>query len=86
MLKQKISELDNIIRRLDAMTKAKNNIKQYRHFEMFGAIVVSVEYNQITQLWKINSLLTNELTFTFDSLDLAAMEIYECLQEYSLIF
>ena len=62
------SHLVRIINRLETMTKDGGNLK--RNFERDGVVVAEVAYNHNEE---------EGSTFTFDSIDLIAMEIYELL-------
>ena len=74
-----VSHLVRIINRLAAMTKDGGNLK--RNFEREGVVVAEVAYSHDEENGSIFTLRDVEAreTYTFDSIDLIAMEIYELL-------
>ncbi len=73
------SHLVRIINRLDAMTKDGGNLK--RNFERDGVVVAEVAYSYDEEngsVFTLRDVAAHE-TYTFDSIDLIAMEIYELL-------
>ena len=73
------SHLVRIINRLETMTKDGGNLK--RNFERDGVVVAEVAYNHNEEEGSTFTLRDVEAreTYTFDSIDLIAMEIYELL-------
>ena len=73
------SHLVRIINRLETMTKDGGNLK--RNFERNGVVVAEVAYNHNEEEGSTFTLRYVEAreTYTFDSIDLIAMEIYELL-------
>ncbi len=74
------SQLVAIIERLDAMMKADTNEVQSRRFEREGQERGFVTYDQATQTFELEELATHQ-KFDFDDIDLAAMEIYDLLND-----
>ena len=73
------SHLVRIINRLEAMTKDGGNLK--RNFEREGVVVAEVAFNHDEEngpLFTLRDVEARE-TYTFDSIDLIAMEVYEVL-------
>ena len=73
------SHLVRIINRLETMTKDGGNLK--RNFERDGVVVAEVAYNHNEEegsTFTFRDVKARE-TYTFDSIDLIAMEIYELL-------
>lgn len=73
------SHLVRIINRLEAMANDGGNLK--RNFEREGAVVAEVAYSHDEENGPIFTLrdVEDRETYTFDSIDLIAMEIYELL-------
>ena len=73
------SHLVRIISRLEAMTKDGGKLK--RNYEREGVVVAEVAYNYDEENGSVFTLRDVEAreTYTFDSIDLIAMEIYELL-------
>ena len=73
------SHLVRIINRLETMTKDGGNLK--RNFERDGVVVAEVAYNHNEEEGSTFTLSDVEAreTYTFDSIDLIAIEIYELL-------
>ena len=71
------SHLVRIINRPEAMTKDGGNLK--RNFEREGVVVAEVAYSHDEENGSLFTLRDVEAreTYTFDSIDLIAMEIYE---------
>ncbi|MBU7456077.1 MULTISPECIES: YkuJ family protein [Bacilli] len=82
---EKISELNQIINRLRAMVDAKDGHNQTRRFEAFGIEALQVEYNQDAKVWTIHEHRESR-QFQFDDIDLVAIEIYDVLHDFKLIF
>lgn len=74
------SQLVAIIERLDAMMKADTNEVQSRRFEREGQERGFVTYDPATQTFELEELATHQ-KFDFDDIDLAAMEIYDLLND-----
>lgn len=74
------SQLVAIIERLDAMMKADTNEVQSRRFELEGQERGFVTYDPATQTFELEELATHQ-KFDFDDIDLAAMEIYDLLND-----
>ena len=73
------SHLVRIINRLETMTKDGGNLK--RNFERDGVVVAEVAYDlneEEGSTFRLRDVEARE-TYTFDSIDLIAMEIYELL-------
>lgn len=73
------SHLVRIINRLESMANDGGSLK--RNFEREGVVVAEVAYSFDEESGSIFTLRDVEAreTFTFDSIDLIAMEIYELL-------
>ena len=73
------SHLVRIINRLEAMAKDGGNLK--RNFEREGVVVAEVAYSYDEENGSVFTLrdVAARETYTFDSIDLIAMEIYELL-------
>ncbi len=74
------SQLVAIIERLDVMMKADTNEVQSRRFEREGQERGFVTYDPATQTFELEELATHQ-KFDFDDIDLAAMEIYDLLND-----
>ena len=74
------SQLVAIIERLDVMMKADTNEVQSRRFEREGQERGFVTYDPATQTFESEELATHQ-KFDFDDIDLAAMEIYDLLND-----
>lgn len=74
------SQLVAIIERLDAMMKADTNEVQSRRFEREGQERGFVTYDPASQTFELEELATHQ-KFDFDDIDLAAMEIYDLLND-----
>lgn len=74
------SQLVAIIERLDAMMKADTNEVQSRRFEREGQERGFVTYDPATQTFELEEIATHQ-KFDFDDIDLAAMEIYDLLND-----
>ena len=74
------SQLVAIIERLDAMMKADTNEVQSHRFEREGQERGFVTYDPATQTFELEELATHQ-KFDFDDIDLAAMEIYDLLND-----
>lgn len=76
----KSSQLVAIIKRLEAMQEADSDEVQSRQFEKGGAEKAMVEYDPKTETYKLEEL-ENHQTFSFDDIDLVAIEIYDLLDD-----
>ena len=74
------SQLVAIIERLDVMMKADTDGVQSRRFEREGQERGFVTYDPATQTFELEELATHQ-KFDFDDIDLAAMEIYDLLND-----
>lgn len=73
------SHLVRIINRLELMATDGGNLK--RHFEREGVVVAEVGFNNDPEngpVFTLRDVAARE-TYTFDSIDLIAMEIYDLL-------
>ena len=85
------SHLVRIINRLETMTKDGGNLK--RNFERDGVVVAEVAYNHNEEEGSTLHfvMLKRVKPYTFDSIDLIAMEIYElfllssCVDEFGVV-
>ena len=68
------------IERLDVMMKADTNEVQSRRFEREGQERGFVTYDPAKQTFELEELATHQ-KFDFDDIDLAAMEIYDLLND-----
>lgn len=75
------SRLRRIIARLEAMVVDGHGEVQHRTFEQNGIAVCDVSYDQLTGLFVIHRLVP-DTTRAFDQIDLAAIEVYECLTDF----
>ncbi|MGT2867017.1 DUF1797 family protein [Streptococcus fryi] len=73
------SHLVRIINRLELMATDGSNLK--RHFERDGVVVAEVGFSNDSESGAVFTLRDVEAreTYTFDSIDLIAMEIYDLL-------
>ncbi|KRL05974.1 YkuJ family protein [Liquorilactobacillus oeni] len=74
------SQLKAIISRLEAMVSAESSEDQQRRFEVDGKERGTVTYDTETQTFVLEELPGNQ-KFEFDNVDLAAIEIYELLND-----
>lgn len=72
------SRLEKIIQRLQAMVLDMTDDVQTRRFETQGRWVVTVHYSHLTTFFTVVKYETKE-KYVFDSIDLAAIEIFERL-------
>lgn len=79
------SELTAIVQRLQAMQTSTDQPLQERNFDLFGVNVVTVRYDQPSNLFALAEG-RNKSQFAFDDLDALAIEIYERLSEFKLSF
>ncbi|WP_220741114.1 YkuJ family protein [Leuconostoc miyukkimchii] len=83
--KQQPSDLKQILNRLRAMIDSNDNQFQTRRFDAFGIEALRVEYDQLTKIWTIHEH-REVRQFQFDDIDLVAIEIYDVLHDFKLIF
>lgn len=79
------SNLQKIIQRLDAMTMDNSNEKQVREFAQYGVPVCKVTYNRLSGEFTVDRY-NPDRNLVFDNLDLAAIEIYDCLYDFRYSF
>ncbi|CAH0418665.1 DUF1797 family protein [Periweissella ghanensis] len=77
--------LQHVLKRLRVMVSDYAYQKQERNFDLFGINVCTVEYDHQTMLFSIFERQNNG-TFIFDDIDLAAIEIYNQLVDFQLVF
>ncbi|MDN2453784.1 YkuJ family protein [Lactobacillus sp. UCMA15818] len=75
-----ISQLTAIISRLDAMVKEQSDEVQSRRFEKDGRERGVVSYDKETDTFTLEES-SDKQKFEFDNIDLAAMEIYDLLND-----
>lgn len=80
-----VSDLKQILARLRAMIDATDSQYQSRRFDAFGIEAVQVDYDQLTQIWTVHEH-REVRQFQFDDIDLVAIEIYDVLHDFKLIF
>lgn len=80
-----MSDLNQILNRLRAMIDSNDNQYQTRRFDAFGIEALRVEYDQVTRIWTIHEH-REVRQFQFDDIDLVAIEIYDILHDFKLIF
>ena len=80
-MKMMKSKLIPIIKRLQAMTLAKDAHEQRREFTAYGVYVCEVIYRQSENEFIIVRNREQE-QLVFDDLDLAAIEIFNCLYDF----
>ena len=80
-----VSDLKQILARLRAMVDATDTPYQTRRFDAFGIEAVQVDYDQLTQIWTVHEHRAVR-QFQFDDIDLVAIEIYDVLHDFKLIF
>ena len=78
--KMEISQLAAIISRLDGMIKEQSDEVQSRRFEKDGRELGVISYDKETDTFILEEL-TDKQKFEFDNIDLAAMEIYDLLND-----
>lgn len=79
------SRLIKIIQRLQAMTSVRGTAPQIREFTQFGVYVCEVSYQPTRQEFIVRRVRQQE-QLVFDDLDLAAMEVYDCLYDFRHTF
>lgn len=80
-----VSDLKQILARLRAMVDATDTPYQTRRFDAFGIETVQVDYDQLTQIWTVHEH-REVRQFQFDDIDLVAIEVYDVLHDFKLIF
>ena len=83
--KYNTSDLKQILSRLRAMIDSTDNQHQIRRFDAFGIEAVQVEYDQLTKIWTVHEH-REVRQFQFDDIDLVAIEVYDVLHDFKLIF
>lgn len=75
------SNLRRIIKRLEAMVIDSAGPIQVCTFERYGIAVCDVLYNQESGEFVVKRVMSGETT-VFDQLDLAAIEVYDCVEDF----
>ena len=75
------SNLRRIIKRLEAMVVDGAGPLQVRTFERYGIAVCDVLFNQESGEFVVKRIEPGDVT-VFDQLDLAAIEVYDCLEDF----
>ncbi|EEU30595.1 hypothetical protein HMPREF0501_00973 [Limosilactobacillus coleohominis 101-4-CHN] len=75
------SNLQKIISRLDAMSMDQSGDRQVREFQQYGVPVCKVIYDQVNGEFIVDHY-QQESQLVFDNIDLAAIEIYDCLYDF----
>ncbi|GMA69544.1 hypothetical protein GCM10025879_07900 [Leuconostoc litchii] len=79
------SDLKQILNRLRAMIDSTDHSVQTRRFDAFGIEALQVSYDQLTKIWTVRE--HREIRqFQFDDIDLVAIEIYDVLHDFKLIY
>ena len=79
------SELQRILRRLDAMAEDTHGDIQQRTFSAYGIQICTVTYRQSTGEFELEQFQPAAY-MTFDNLDLTAIEVYRCLYDFKNSF
>lgn len=79
------SNLIKILHRLDAMTMDHSGPHQVREFFQYGVPVCKVTYQQATGDFTVERYRPARQS-VFDNMDLAAIEIYDCLYDFRYSF
>lgn len=58
---------------------------QQRNFQVFGIEVITVEYNHSSAIIKLCNNVADEI-YWFDDFDLAAIEVFEQLNDFKFVF
>ncbi|AHF18545.1 hypothetical protein LMES_0329 [Leuconostoc mesenteroides KFRI-MG] len=83
--KYNTSDLKQILSRLRAMIDSTDGSVQTRRFDAFGIEALQVTYDQLTRIWTVQE--HREIRqFQFDDIDLVAIEIYDVLHDFKLIY
>ena len=75
------SNLSRIIKRLEAMVVDGAGPLQVRTFERYGIEVYDVLFNQESGEFVVKRIEPGDV-MVFDQLDLAAIEVYDCLEDF----
>ena len=75
------SNLQKIISRLDAMSMDQSGDRQVREFQQYGVPVCKVIYDQGNGEFIVDHY-QQESQLVFDNIDLAAIEMYDCLYDF----
>lgn len=78
-------DLQHILQRLRIMQTDYSAQIQERNFDLFGINICSVTYDHQTMLFTLFESQNNG-TFIFDDVDLAAIEIFNQLVDFQLVF
>lgn len=78
-------DLQHILERLRVMQTDYSARIQERNFDLFGVNVCRVTYDHQTMLFAINEQRIDG-TFIFDEIDLAAIEVFNHLVDFQLVF
>lgn len=73
--------LQQIIKRLVAMVDDQHPGVQSRMFNLYGIPICEAQYSPVTGHFLVD-MFRSEQHFEFDKLDLAAIEIYQCLEDF----
>ena len=79
------SNLEKIIKRLQAMALDHSNNRQKRIFEQFGIPLCEVTYIRSSREFIFKSYSPREQK-SFDDIDLAAIEVFNCLYDFKHTF
>lgn len=79
------SNLQKIIKRLDAMTLDNSSDHQVREFSQYGVPVCKVTYLRERSEFLIERYNPDH-DLVFDNIDLVAIEIYDCLYDFQHSF
>lgn len=79
------SKLFQILSRLYAMKQDRSANQQIRRFEQFGIELCRISFDHETNIYHLIEYKPYH-EFDFDDMDLAAIEIYECLVDMQLTF
>ncbi len=80
------SEIEPIIKRLDAMEKDQSISRfKIRNFELYGINLVKATFDSEKQIYLLKELRNGHI-YEFDNIDLASIEIYEVLHDLKLTF
>lgn len=79
------SQLVSIVNRLYAMTLDTTKTIQERRFNLFDLEIIKVTYDHEQEIFIVDNRNV-ENTFTFDDLEMAAVEIYVTLREVEMTF
>ncbi len=80
-----MSKLLGIIQRLNTLQEqSETGEQQERYFEVNGKRICQVKYSKHQDMFEIEVFTDDKKknSFTFDNIDITAIEIYELLQEH----